>query len=237
MSPGILKLAERAISVHQRSFIYTLSMHLGSEAQNFSLKAGYDQRAEDQLLEAADWQSNGYRLLEVSAVALSSGSGFFSPLAESNCVVLRRADYLRVGGLDEAFQSPGGGLANLDFFARVMSLREVQPIMLLGEATLHQFHGGVTTNVPMEQHPWESFNEEYRRIRGGISTEYQKPSLLWPSSPRTVPPVYLLNRTQRDAGNPVAQHLAHGLASNPKAPYCFAFAQPFDVDTSPYLNV
>jgi len=166
LSPGVLELAKRAVSMHQRCFIYTLSMHLGPEIQNSSLKAGYDERAEDQLLQTANWQSNGYRLFGISTVAPSSGKGFFSSLVESNCVFLRREDYVQGGGMDEAFQSPGGGLANLEFFERVMSLREVQPIMLLGEATFHQFHGGVATNVPLERHPWESFDEEHRRIRG-----------------------------------------------------------------------
>ncbi|TLY52292.1 MAG: hypothetical protein E6K53_04685 [Gammaproteobacteria bacterium] len=38
--------------------------------------------------------------------------------------------------------------------------------MLLGEATFHQFHGGVASNAPKAQHPWQEFHAEYERIRG-----------------------------------------------------------------------
>ena len=46
------------------------------------------------------------------------------------------------------------------------SLAEAHPIILLGEATFHQFHGGVATNVAMNDHPLAVFAAEYKRIRG-----------------------------------------------------------------------
>jgi len=39
-------------------------------------------------------------------------------------------------------------------------------VLLLGEATFHQVHGGVSTSVPMDQHPWDEFHREYQAIRG-----------------------------------------------------------------------
>jgi len=79
---------------------------------------------------------------------------------------MRRDDFLRIGGMDERFASPGGGLANLDFFNRAHALPDVSPIMLLGEATFHQFHGGVASNAPAGEHPWQRMAEEYRQVRG-----------------------------------------------------------------------
>lgn len=166
VSPGMVAYGMCATRLFPEPFVYTLAMHLGHEPQNVSMLHGYDQAAEDRLLAGIDWQNNGYALFGVSSVALSSGQGFFSDLTETNCFVMRRERYLRLGGLSEAFQSPGGGFVNLDFFNRVHEASDIQPVMLLGEATFHQFHGGVATNVPMTRHPGRQFAEEYRRIRG-----------------------------------------------------------------------
>lgn len=177
LSPGIMSLMKRCTEMYERCFAYTLAMHLGPQIQNESLTTGYNQEVEDRLLENVDWRSDGYSLFTISSIAPSSGHGFFSPVSESNCVALKRDDFLRLGGLCEAFQAPGGGLANLDFFNRVMELQEVQPVMLLGEATFHQFHGGVATNVAMRDHPFAEFAVEYRRIRGAeFRTSRRKPA-------------------------------------------------------------
>jgi hypothetical protein len=166
LSPGILRLALDVLQARARPFAYTLGMHLGPRPQNESMLEGYDQSVEDELLGRVGWEEDGYRLFRVSSLAYSSGGGFFGTLSESNCFAMRRDDFLDLGGMDERFSSPGGGLVNLDFFNRAHALPGVSPVMLLGEATFHQFHGGVATNVPRGEHPWPRMAEEYRRIRG-----------------------------------------------------------------------
>ena len=71
-----------------------------------------------------------------------------------------------MGGFDERFQSRGGGLANLDFFQNALSIPSLQYVMLLGEGSFHQVHGGVASNAPWSNHPWNEFNAEYMHIRG-----------------------------------------------------------------------
>ena len=164
LSPGILSLTRLAGRVSQHPFIYTMAMHIGSNTQNELLLEGYNQEIEDSLISEIDWQSNGYRLFTKSTVAKSSGAGFFSPLAESNCCALRRSDYFEFGGLNEGFISRGGGLANHDLFNKAHLSDQITPIMLLGEATFHQFHGGVATNVALENHPWAEFADEYKEV-------------------------------------------------------------------------
>ncbi len=166
LSPGILAYTLKAARAFEEPFVYTLGMHIGPAIQNESIAEGYDQRVEDTLLEMTAWKENGYELFRISSVAPSSGSGFFSELSESNCVALRKSTFLRLGGFDERFQSPGGGLFNLDFFNRTLERSEIEPVMLLGEATFHQFHGGVATNVQTSEHPWRRFTEEYEAIKG-----------------------------------------------------------------------
>ena len=82
------------------------------------------------------------------------------------CFALHRRTWLDLGGFDPGFVSPGGGLANLDFFKRVCQREDVPPGCLLGEGTFHQVHGGIAANAAPEQHPIAGFQEEYRRIRG-----------------------------------------------------------------------
>lgn len=175
LSPNILSLSLQATRLAPHPFIYTMGMHLGSKPQNLSVTEGYNQAVEDQLLASIDWQRNGYQLFTISSTALSSGKGFFSPFAESNCFCLKRSDYLQLGGFDEAFTSKGGGLVNLDFFNRIHEDLGFYPVLLLGEATFHQFHGGVATNVSFEKHPWESMLKEYQGIRHKDFVTHYKP--------------------------------------------------------------
>jgi hypothetical protein len=165
LTPGVVRYALAALDLHPHPFVYTLGMHLGHRPQNELIDEGYDQAVEDQLLATIPWQDQGYGLFDIGSLALSSGQGYFSPLSESNCFGLRRTDFEALGGLDVAFQSPGGGLANLDFFNRVHEWADIQPVMLLGEASFHQFHGGVATNVRPKDHPWADMADEYARIR------------------------------------------------------------------------
>jgi glycosyltransferase involved in cell wall biosynthesis len=165
LSPNILNYSLRATKLFENPFIYTLAMHIGSKLQNYLVEENYDQEAEDQLISSTDWETDGYSLFEISSVAASSGIGFFSQLKESNCFSLKKSTFQKIGGFEEKFTSPGGGYTNLDFFNRTHQLEDVFPVMLLGEATFHQYHGGVATNVPFTRHPWKQFQEEYERIR------------------------------------------------------------------------
>ena len=176
LSPGILRYSMLASKLYDNPFIYTLGMHIGHKPQNYLAEENYSQQDEDKLLASVDWQKDGYSLFDVSSVALSSKDGYFSKITESNCFTMSRASFQQAGGFDEAFKSAGGGLVNLDFFKRMNQTRDIHPIMLLGEATFHQFHGGTATNVPVKDHPWKKMAEEYTKIRGKpYQPFYKKP--------------------------------------------------------------
>ncbi len=147
----------------------SLAWHLGPDVQWRSLLSGYDQAVEDDLLEQCRWWEDGYRLFSISSLAGSSAGGWFAPISESNCLVLPRALWNELGGFDERFDLPGGGLVNLDFFRRACELPDTELIVLLGEGTFHQFHGGIATNArPDEQADrGAAFASQYRALRGG----------------------------------------------------------------------
>jgi hypothetical protein len=180
-SPGLLSLAARALNLLRHPFVFTLGMHLGPKVHNELVAEGFTASDEDRLLASVSWRREGYRLFEISSVALSSRAGFLSELTESNCLALEIEDWDRLGGFDERFVSPGGGLANLDFFNRAMEPPDLEPIMLLGEATFHQQHGGVATEAPLAGHPWTQFVEEYEAIRGRpYASSWRRPRYFGP---------------------------------------------------------
>jgi len=165
LSPGIIRLTLAAFRAYPDPVVATLAWHLGPKLQNESMLDGYNQGCEDRLLETVDWRADGYELFRISCLAGSSRPGWFHPIAESNCLAVRRAAWERLGGLDERFVLPGGGYVNLDYYREACEQLD-QLVILLGEGTFHQFHGGVATNVPMASHPGLAFHEEYVAIRG-----------------------------------------------------------------------
>lgn len=165
LTPGIIRLTLAALRAHHDPVVATLAWHLGPKPQNESLLEGYCQQVEDRLLETVDWSSDGYELFRIGSLAASCAGGWFLPMSESNCLTVTRLGWERLGGLDERFVAPGGGLVNLDFYRRACTT--LGPlVVLLGEGTFHQFHGGVATNTPADRHPWAAFHDEYVSIRG-----------------------------------------------------------------------
>jgi len=163
-SPRLLAGAVEAARIHPRAAVGTLAFHLGPDVQVRSILTGYDQVAEDRLLAASGWEQDPYRLFGLSVFAGSSAGGWFVVPAETNALFLTSAHWHELGGYDARFVSLGGGLANLDIWARVCADPAARVIMLMGEATFHQVHGGIATNS--RQSPWDQFHAEYVAIRG-----------------------------------------------------------------------
>ena len=166
LSPGILAGANQAFRMHPSPFVATVPFHLGPKVQNESILEGYCREVEDLLLQRSGWTEDGYRLYSITGAFSDGGNGWFGAQFESGCFGLRKDAYLSLGGLDEQFVSRGGGLVNLDIFQRALAREDLQYVMLLGEGTFHQFHGGVASNAPRSEHPWAEFNREFERIRG-----------------------------------------------------------------------
>jgi glycosyltransferase involved in cell wall biosynthesis len=166
VSPGVLRLADQAFTLFEAPFIATSSFHLGPERQNSSVLKGYGQAEEDRLLAWSRWRDDGYRLYAITRAFSDHGNGWFGCNFETGCFAMRKRDYLAMGGLDERFVLPGGGLVNLDFHERAVSSEALEYVMLLGEGTFHQFHGGVASNQPVTSHPFPQMHEEYQRLCG-----------------------------------------------------------------------
>ena len=179
VTPRVLRLASEAFQRFPSPFVATVPFHLGPTRQNWSIQQGYNQQVEDRLLQDCGWKRNGYKLYSVSGAFADVSGGWYGQLLESGCFAMRKADYLALGGYDERFQSRGGGLTNLDLFERALRSRDLNYVVLLGEGTFHQVHGGVASNASISQHPWKEFHQEYMQIRGRqYAPVPRKPSFL-----------------------------------------------------------
>ncbi|MBF0295768.1 MAG: glycosyltransferase [Magnetococcales bacterium] len=183
LSPGVIRRSMEAFSLFPSPFVATVPFHLGPARQNLSRTQGYDQAREDWLLGQSGWREDGYRLFHIAGAFADDSGGWFGELLESGCFGLRREAFLELGGLDERFRSPGGGLVNLDFFRRALERGDWRYVVLLGEATFHQFHGGVASNALIASHPWQAFHDEYMRIRGCAFRHFPRQPYLLGSLP------------------------------------------------------
>ncbi len=168
LSPGTLKYALKAFLSFTNPVVATLAWHLGPDIQNRSIEKGYSSHLEDKLLQDINWPREGYRLFEISTFAQSSSDGWFGSIAESNCFFLSRDSFSRIGGCDERFTSIGGGLVNLDLYKRACSMTDSDLVIILGEGTFHQVHGGIATNaeITLLTERWKYWHQEYRDLKG-----------------------------------------------------------------------
>lgn len=175
VTPATIGKTIKASKGRHHPYIYTLAWHLGFKNQNEAVLEGYNQQKEDDLLETIDWQQDGYQLFDIATISQSSESAQTNQQLPAECsyFAMRKNDFLALNGFDERFKTPGGGLVNHDFLNRAVNKQKFNFIELSTEATFHQFHGGVATNVKPEDHPWDSFKAEYRHIRG---VEYSQPA-------------------------------------------------------------
>ncbi|HEX3229301.1 MAG TPA: glycosyltransferase family A protein [Pyrinomonadaceae bacterium] len=205
VTPGLLHFARMGARLYPNAVVATLGWYLGFDYQRWAMQGGYNQAREDALLASIQWPTDGYRLFEIATMDDSSFDGWLQPIAESNGLFLRREFWQALGGVNEGFASPGGGLLNLDTYRRAIEFPEAQLVLLLGEGTFHQIHGGIATNSPVEEmHAnWQKWAPEYEAITGRPFAVAKPPA----------PPVYLgtlpqpaLRRFVRSALVPAPPH-------------------------------
>lgn len=168
VTPGVLRHVESAFLAFQNPIVTIPGWHLGPKPQQLSVLEGYNQLLEDRLLDSIDWPREGYKLFKISVPSASWIKGCFIDLSESNAVFLARGTFEAIGGFDERFNFPGGGLLNLDFYYRAATSPNTQVVVLPGEGTFHQVHGGISTNVSQEENLrlWHDWEAQYQLLVG-----------------------------------------------------------------------
>ncbi len=167
-SPGLLAMALAGLAARPGALVTPLGWHLGNDLQRHAVAAGYDTVREDRLLAAIAWPSDGYRLFDIAAPDDSSPPAWPGPIDEASFPVLARSRWHALGGADERFDLPTGGHLGRDLFRRALELPEAELLVLLGEGTFHQLHGGLETSADESGRRalLETWDRQFAAIRG-----------------------------------------------------------------------
>jgi hypothetical protein len=180
VTPRVVEHVLMAQKLAPHPLVAVPGYHVGPEEHHKNVTAGYDASVEAGLLEQIDWKNNGYGLFDVSCFSGANDKGFLSPMLESNCIFCTRESFEKIGRADERFLTPGGGSVNIHIYAKLAKLPESKFIVLPGEGSFHQFHGGVTTaEIADREAVLESHRVELRAINGGkFEGVHREPMLL-----------------------------------------------------------
>lgn len=148
VTPGVVSYALMAFRMLPEAMVVVPGYHLGESEQQFHLTHGYSEEAEQRLLAEIGWPdpANGYGLFDISCWSGANPHGYFHPFMESNCLFMSSAVFREIGRADERFDLPGGGALNLYIYRKAAMHPRTQSVMLVGEGSFHQLHGGVTTS-------------------------------------------------------------------------------------------
>lgn len=175
VTPGVVRNIIRGHRLQENAVITVPGYHIGEQLQQEAVDQGYGMEQDQALIASCGWPANGYGLFDIACFSGSCAAGFFRPNSESNCISIPRAIWASLGGLDTRFNLRGGGLVNLDLYKRACEYPGVEHVVLLGEGTFHQFHGGVTTGGEARDVRAlliEEMKDQYQQIRG---EPYQSP--------------------------------------------------------------
>lgn len=169
VTPRLVHYTLKAMDLYKNCVVTAPGYHLGEKLQQEAAKEGYNEETERELLASVPWREDGYQLFHIACLSGSSISGYFEPIGECNTVTVSRTLFDELQGFDTRFTETGGGQCNLDFYKRAVEHSGTRLVMLFGEGSFHQFHGGVTTgretgaarDKTMEEH-----FAQYREIRG-----------------------------------------------------------------------
>ncbi|MDA9983053.1 glycosyltransferase family 2 protein [Gammaproteobacteria bacterium] len=144
-SPYLIRRTVDTLKLYPNAFTFVESRHLGHETQMKASAKGYDQKVEDELINSVDWRSNLDALWDIRGWAGAHDEKNHIFQNESNAIGLSCNLWNELGGYHLGFQRPGGGLCNLEFFERAVTRDRGLNVLLYGETTFHQFHGGAAT--------------------------------------------------------------------------------------------
>jgi hypothetical protein len=179
VTPRVLHWGLRLSLTTPRALVEVRGWHLGSKVQTQSVLEGYSSEVERELLQGIEWPANGYRLFEIGTPAYSTRLGFYGKATETTCAFMSREMFAAIGGYDERYAEPGGGMGNVDFFWRATAAADVV-YTLLGEGTFHQVHSGAATGLSPDQ---------LKVASRGWRQEYERLSRKWDSQPPPYEPI------------------------------------------------
>lgn len=180
VTPRVIEYALLGQKLFEHPLVAVPGYHLGPEEHHRNVSAGYDEKVEAQLLEQIDWKNDGYGLFEIACFSGANDKGYLSPMLECNCMFTTRESFEKIGRADERFDLPGGGSVNIHVYHALAGLPESRLVVLPGEGSFHQYHGGVTTaEISDREEVLQSHRLQLRAINGGtFEGRHREPLLL-----------------------------------------------------------
>lgn len=169
VTPGVVRNLLRGHRLHEHAVVTVPGYHIGDQLQQDAVDHGYGEGEDQALIDACGWPQSGYNLFDIACFSGSCSGGFYLPVSESNCISIPRHVWAGIGGMDTRFNIRGGGMVNLDLYRRACEFRGIEHVVLQGEGTFHQFHGGVTTGGESRQKRdalMAEMDRQYEHIRG-----------------------------------------------------------------------
>lgn len=147
ITPRVIENVLAATRMVAHPLIAVPGYNIGPAEQQYHHEHQYDEKTEERLLEKIHWQQNGYRLFDVANLSGANPKGALQLFLECNCLFVSRNAFDEIGGADERFNLRGGGSINLHLYRKLgMHPLHERYLVLPGEGSFHQFHGGVTTS-------------------------------------------------------------------------------------------
>lgn len=170
ITPNIVNHTKEIIAMFPRPVISVPQYTLGEISQNLDLSQLDSKVLDEQkeLLSQSNWPEDGYGLFNVSVRVGEHPDKDWLKHIESNCLITTKDVLEKNSVLNEKFDEAGGGFANLEIYERLINTPENEYVLLLGEGTFHQFHGGITTNASVSdrQEKVNCYREKYKEITG-----------------------------------------------------------------------
>ena len=177
LSPGVFKNAREVLTSMRRPVINVPQFMLGDVSQNFGHVAWAFER-ESENLERLGWPRDGYSLFRYATRPTEFAQRGQLHFFESNCLISTKAVFDECGAFDERFDEPGAGMANVEMFWRLIHEPTNRYVVLPGEGSFHQDHGGTTTSLRPDER--KSLVTEFRRTTEAVTGVE---NLQWTRSP------------------------------------------------------
>jgi len=151
LSPKIIHYTLSAIKLSQNALVMTPAYHLGDTEQHHYNDLANIVEEQQNLLAKLQWKNNGYLLFEQSVPSPGNRTGFLNPFFECSTLTAAREHWLSIGPADLRFNLAGGGALNLHILRQLGLISDILPVVILGEGSFHQYHGGTTTSSSQER--------------------------------------------------------------------------------------
>ncbi len=167
LSPRVLYYALQAYELFDEPLVAIDRFFIGPGQQASAAYYGYNREIEDKVLRDSGWPQTPYNLFSFAAFMGEDPRNWFSQQWESNCLFLGRRMFKEIGGVNESFEEAGGGFINLDLFVESLFYPPSKLVNVLGEGSFHQYHEGITTNIPYinRMQKVQKYRKQYESIR------------------------------------------------------------------------